>query len=234
MSLTTIAVPSGKVTEFCIKELYEFSGDLQQCANSTRGTIESDFQTFCCNGKIIDTTQDLWSIKAWRARNGTALSLDLADLVCCGVAGPQRGGIQPIPTGVETTCTQGTATPLASLAATSSANAQPYLVTYTSAAGVGSSLGDYVPTNTPYCFWADTAHGIATTSVVVPTAQITSLPPATTDRFGQRISSTVTTTRTTSVRTVSTSTSDGKSRCSVASWKDLLVLGFAAGLCLMN
>ena len=31
-----------------------------ECANSTSGTQQSDFQTFCCDGDIRDTARSMW------------------------------------------------------------------------------------------------------------------------------------------------------------------------------
>lgn len=138
----------------------------QQCANSTRGTTESDFQTICCDGNIVDTRKDLFRDHG---------PVDLADLVCCRLQGPQMGGLLPLPNGPATGCSTGTHVPLASLAATNTRNAQGYLVTYTSASyGIGTT-GDFVPTQTPYCLWAYTASAVAMSNITVPAAQIASL-----------------------------------------------------------
>lgn len=174
MSSITTAVPSGTGYDWCIKQLYANFGstEIAQCANSSRGTTESDFETICCDGMIIDQTQNLYS---WEPRNGPTY-VDLANLVCCQIEGPQMGGLQPIAPDNGLTCTTGTPTPLASMAATNTANAQIYPLTFTSASGVSPNIGDMLWTGTPYCLWADTAHGVAMMEVTVPAATISTLP----------------------------------------------------------
>jgi hypothetical protein len=139
----------------------------QTCANSTRGTSDSDFTTICCDGDIIDTKFDLF-------RSSRGKSIDLADLVCCRIQGAQTGGLLPLPTNTATECASGTPVPLVSLAATNTQIAQGYLVTYTSASFGTGTTGDFIPTETPYCLWALTK-GVSVTNVTVPAAQITSL-----------------------------------------------------------
>lgn len=112
----------------------------------------------------IDASQDLYG-----SRNST--TVDLQDLVCWSVQGPQMGGILPLRTNAYDECAEGTPTPLASLAATNTGNAQLYVVTYTSASFGETTTGDYIPTEMPYCLWADTAHGVAMTEITVPAAQ---------------------------------------------------------------
>lgn len=167
MSSIITAVPSGLITDWCIKPPYlSTQSNPQQCANSTRGTLESDFETICCDGTIVNTVRDL--------RLGGPISL--TDLICCRLLGPQAGGLLPLPTNAATECASGTPTPLASLAATNSGNVQGYLVTYTSASfGSGTIVGDYVPTQTPYCLWAYTAGGAVLTNVTVAVAEIATL-----------------------------------------------------------
>ncbi|KAJ4297981.1 hypothetical protein N0V90_005880 [Kalmusia sp. IMI 367209] len=186
MSIST-QVPTGPIRDFewCYAPLYEF-GDptlatppIYSCANSTRGTKDSDFETFCCDGQIIGFYS-----------SGLRVNSDFTfeDLQCCRIQEPQMGGIGPIPEDNGQTCTAtATPTPLASLAATGTANAQPYIVTYLSAKQEGSTLTDWVVRETPYCFWVDTKHGVEMTSVEVPKAQVTTLPPETTDIFGDPI-----------------------------------------------
>lgn len=185
MSSIATAVPSGVIEEWCIRSLYDFSDELNTCANSSRGTTESDFQTICCDGWIIDSAFDLYKYEPNRT---DPVYVDIDDLVCCRVQGAQQGGLQPIIQGNGLTCTTGTPTPLASMAATNIGNAQNYLATYTSASfGASDEVGDYIPTATPYCLWADTARGIAMQSITVPEAKISALPPATTDRWGDPV-----------------------------------------------
>jgi hypothetical protein len=153
MSSVVTAVPSGLVQDWCIQQPWLMSlDDRQQCANSTRGTVESDFETICCDGQIVD------------ARDGSPGGgpIDLADLVCCRVQGPQTGGILPLPTNAQTECGTG--------------NAQGFLVTYTSASYGTSTTGDFVPTHTPYCLWMNTKSGMeAMMSVTVQAAVVTTL-----------------------------------------------------------
>ena len=169
MSSIVTAVPSGPIQEWCIQTPWfgGFNVTPQQCANATRGTTESDFETICCDGSIVDIRKSLFG-----AGGGP---FDLADLVCCRINGPQTGGLLPLPSGPATQCSAGTPVPLASLAATNTRNAQGYLVTYTSASFGSGTTGDFVPTQTPYCLWAYTASGVAMTNVTVPAAQITTL-----------------------------------------------------------
>lgn len=210
MSSITTAVPIGTGYEWCIKQLYANfdSTEIAECANSSRGTTESDFETICCDGMIIDQTQNLYS---WEPRHGKTY-VDLANLVCCHIDGPQQGGLQPILSNNGQTCTTGTPTPLASMAATNTANAQIYPLTFTSASGVSPNIGDMLWTATPYCLWADTAHGVAMMEVTVPAATISTLPigwpnsddplivaPTPTSTFGVPASSSGTTSRNSNV-----------------------------------
>ncbi|CZT25530.1 uncharacterized protein RCC_11263 [Ramularia collo-cygni] len=225
MSSITTAIPSGTIKEWCIYSLYDFNDELNTCANSTRGTTPSDFATICCDGWIIDSTFDLYE---YHPNRTTETYISLENLLCCRVQGPQQGGILPlIPNNNgQQTCTTGTPTPLASLVATNIHNAQNYAVTYTSASFGGSSgdvVGDYIPTKTPYCLWADTAHGIAMQSVTVDGARILTLPPATTDRWGDAI-----TTASSEV------TSFGASDASAASSSPTTTTSSAAGSSIMS
>ena len=177
MSSITTAVPHGPInTDWCIQDILFVDGNTPNgCANSTRGQKSSDFETICCVGDIVDTTQNLF---AFRITN----SINLANLVCCRIEGPQAGGFGPINT-VATACTEGTPTPLASMAATNTDNAALYRETFTSASFGGETPGDFVPTMTPTCLWVYTKTGMALRNVTVPAADITTLPPATTGYF---------------------------------------------------
>ncbi|OTA64119.1 hypothetical protein K449DRAFT_381050 [Hypoxylon sp. EC38] len=184
MSSITTVIPTGPIETWCVGTLTYYDGTKYQCANETNGTHESDFQTFCCNGEIINTVHDIWKPAFWKGDNH---SVNLADMVCCGISGPQAGGVLPLPS-ANTECNQGSPTPLASLAATNTDNAVPFKVTYTSASfGDDGTVGDFIPTNTPNCFFALTK-SVATTEITLPTPDITTLPPATTDQFGFPIS----------------------------------------------
>lgn len=157
---------------------------------------DSDFQTFCCNGDILDVTKDIWS-PAGIAAMGENHNLSIADMICCGLGGPQAGGLQGIPS-MHTSCSAGSPTPLASLANTNTDNAALYRVTYTSASFGDNTVGDFIPTETPRCFWAYTV-GAEMEEVTLPAPDITTLPPATTDAFGFSIETT--TSKTTPVST---------------------------------
>ncbi|KAI0837542.1 hypothetical protein F5Y06DRAFT_68425 [Hypoxylon sp. FL0890] len=185
MSSITTAIPTGPIETWCIGPIQYFDGSKYQCANETQGTKESDFQTFCCDGEIINSVHDIWKPAFW---NGKDHSVNLSDMICCGVSGPQAGGVLPLPS-ANTECNQGSPTPLASLAATNTDNAVPFRVTYTSASFGDNTVGDFIPTNTPSCFWAYT-ESVPTKEVTLPTPDITTLPPATTDQFGFPISTT--------------------------------------------
>ena len=184
MSSLTTAIPSGPITtDWCIQAAQDFYDKPNQCANTTLGQTPADFESICCDGAIVDNSQNLY------ARKQRPLSIDLANLTCCRVYGPQTGGIGPI-NNVGTACTAGTPTPLARLAATNTANAALYRVTYTSASFGETATGDYIPTETPTCLWAYTKTGVTLRNVTVLAAEIMTLPPATTDIYGRPIYST--------------------------------------------
>jgi len=167
MSSIVTAVPSGPIQTWCVKQPWiDPQNEIRdQCANATQGTTDSDFETICCDGSIVDTAKNLFD----------GGPVDLADLVCCQPQGPQSGGLQPLPTNAPTECSTGTPIPLASLAATNTDNAQDFLVTYTSASFGYSTTGDFIPTQIPYCLWAYTVSGVSLTNITVPVAQITTL-----------------------------------------------------------
>ncbi|KAM0716906.1 hypothetical protein Q7P37_006758 [Cladosporium fusiforme] len=182
-SSITTAVPSGLITtDWCVQEFIGWHGEPAECANSTLGQKPSDFGTICCAGNIIDTTKDMWSLH--RNANRT---VDLDNLVCCLVEGPQQGGIMPIAIH-RTQCEEGNPTPLVSFAATNTDNAAIWEATYTSAsisAGLETTVtGDFIPRETPTCLWVYTKTGVAMQNVTLPAADITTLPAPTTDEFG--------------------------------------------------
>jgi hypothetical protein len=207
MSSVVTAIPSGPVHDWCIKGPWwgDYKATRSECANATLGTFPSDYETICCNGDIVDTTKKL--------RFGDAI--DLADLVCCQLHGPQQGGIGPIISGPPTQCTSGSPVPLASLAATNTLNVQNYPVTYTSASVGSSTTGDFIPTEIPYCLWANTASGaVSLVNVTVPAAQITTLSSSSSAYSGVGMASMgtgISSTPTTSSKQSSTSTSDATS-----------------------
>ncbi|KAE9972287.1 hypothetical protein EG328_005106 [Venturia inaequalis] len=175
MSSIVTAIPSGVVKEWCIRGPILFgpvNPVFGECANSTRGTYPSDFETICCDGSIVDTTKDLF-------KAGRGQTINLENLICCRIQGAQQGGLMPLYAGSVTACTAGTPTPLASLAATNTKNAQSFLVTYTSASYGSSTTGDFIPTQSPNCLWAYTASGMAMTNVTVAAPEITTLSGST-------------------------------------------------------
>jgi hypothetical protein len=86
MSSIITAVPSGPIQDWCIQvPWFGLDNAPQQCANATRGTTESDFETISCDGSIVDTSKDIFS----------GGPIDLADLVCCRIQGPVRVSTSP-------------------------------------------------------------------------------------------------------------------------------------------
>lgn len=179
MASITTQIPTGPIRNayWCYQSLYDifsddhFKPDFNTCANSTLGTVDSDFQSFCCDGDIIGL-YDEWP----NARD----HFNFEELSCCRIQKPQQGGLGPIPDNNGRTCTAtAKPTPLASLAATNTANAQSYLITYLDASAIGTTWTDWTTRATPTCFWIDTAHGVAMTKVTVRAAAITTLPPDT-------------------------------------------------------
>lgn len=179
-SSITTAVPSGLITtDWCIQDSLNFDGEPNQCADSGENPL--DYGSICCTGDIVDTASDLY-------RFGNAnKTINLDTLVCCVAHEPQQGGLQPIATD-RTQCTQGNPTPLASFAATNTANAAVWDVTYSSASySVGASttvIDNFIPRQSPKCLWVYTKTGVAMRNVTVAAADITTLPAATTDRLG--------------------------------------------------
>lgn len=226
MSSIVTAVPSGVVQDWCIQSPW-FGNQIQQCANATRGTQESDYQTICCDGSIIDSSRDLYT-------GGPGGSINIDDLVCCRIQGPQAGGLGPPPMGPQTMCASGTPVPLTSLAATNTLNAQDYLVTYTSASFGGPTPEDYIPTETPYCLWANTKSGVAMATVTVPAARITTLSSSSynivTLNQTPASSETLSPSETTSAATQSTSTSSAGSLRSRVTFRNGHFLGI---LCIL-
>ena len=91
-----------------------------------------------------------------------------------------------------TACTAGKPTPLTRLAASNTANASLYRVTYTNASLGETATRDYIPTATPTFLWAYTKTGVTLRNVTVRAADIMTLLPATTDVYGRPIYSTST------------------------------------------
>lgn len=163
MSSIVTTVPTGTLPDWCIQlPWFGAFNKPQQCANSTRGTQESDYDTICCDGMIIDTKKSIYE--------GGPINIE--DLMCCRLDGPQQGGLHPLPVGKPTTCESGTPVPLTSLAATNTENAQNFLVSYTS---VPFGEPSFNLTQTPYCLWAYTKSGVAMKTTTLPAADITPL-----------------------------------------------------------
>ena len=121
-SSVTTAVPSGLIpSEWCIQDLLDWDDLPTQCAGS--GENPSDYSSICCAGSIVDTESNLWSSGSSRNR-----TVKLDSLVCCIQEGPQPGGILPF-TADPLACPDGKPTPLASFAATNTANDSDYEVT---------------------------------------------------------------------------------------------------------
>jgi hypothetical protein len=220
MSSIVTAIPSGSFLDWCVQQ--PWIGNIPQlCYGAGQ---ETDFETICCDGEIVDTSEELVSASA----------INLADVVCCRIQGPQPIPSAPFSEGSGTKCTTGTPVPLASLAATNIHNAQEYLVTYTTASFSTSS------TFVPLCLWVNTASGQAMMNVTVPGAQITTLsgasnPVGTAQATGGSETTTASATRSTSaVSTSGTTSSTGSasgsahSSGSAASLKKLCYLGLLA------
>lgn len=176
-SSITTSIPAGVIGgDWCIQNLEDVQHEPNQCADTAKHQVPSDFNTICCAGDIIDTTQDLWD---YRTRNET--EVDTANLVCCLYAKiPLDSSPSTSITNGRHTCSQGSPTPLASLAATNTENAALYLRTYTSAGayswtGTTGVYEDYVPTATPRCLWVYTKTGVPMNEVTVPTAMISTM-----------------------------------------------------------
>lgn len=175
-SVTTV-VPSGTIKNWCLAPQVSFDAEPYECANKTLGQKDSDYQTICCDGDIIDLTQDWW--QPYRPKSAGPLYFEMDNLRCCRLQGAQQGGIQPIDNNYRH-CSAGSPTPLASLAATNNKNAAPFLVTYTSASYGDHTTGDFIPAQVPTCIWMNTntalSDGVGVKTVTVPAASISTLP----------------------------------------------------------
>jgi len=191
MSSIVTAIPSGSFLDWCVQQ--PWIGNIPQlCYGAGQ---ETDFETICCDGEIVDTSEQLVSASA----------INLADVVCCRIQGPQAIPSALFNEGHDTKCTTGTPVPLASLAATNIHNAQEYLVTFTTASFSTSS------TFVPLCLWVNTASGQAMMNVTVPGAQITTLsgasnPVGTSQAAGGSETTTASATRSTSAASTTSGT----------------------------
>jgi hypothetical protein len=207
MSSITTAIPTGALplgTPWCMSPLLnplvmQKPHPFSECANSSAipPTVPSDFQTICCDGVIIDTTFDIWGeALAWVDNirmNATANwastnhRLNLDNLVCCREAGATqvRNGRLLVPTKCDAELR---ATPLASLAATNTNNAELYIATYYEGRlDMPTNKSQlYLQVQTPTCLFVPTAHeGVTMTEVQVPGADITTLPLKLTNSEGR-------------------------------------------------
>lgn len=163
MSVVT-AIPSGLIQHWCLAPLVAVD-PLLQCTNELLHTNGSDVETICCDGEIINGRKAI--------EGGEPM--DIRDLVCCRAQSTSPDvNVEPAPLFGRTTCVTGSAVPLASLAATNTKNAQPYLVTKTSVTLSMITTGDWVQTETGYCLWAATS-GIDMSTTTLPAAQVTTL-----------------------------------------------------------
>ncbi|KAI1395012.1 hypothetical protein F4819DRAFT_479809 [Hypoxylon fuscum] len=205
MSSVTTSIPTGAISEWCLVQRTTRS-DLfvPNCANAFRNSTAATpdaFQSICCDGYIVDTAADLYAAAPPNQLPDSAPDLgpahlhpvDLANLVCCAVAGTQTAALALTPSR-KTACAPGTpATPLASLAATNAANASLYSVAYASVTSSSSADPEATVTNdlwgwatasygasgTPMCFWANTASGYVD-GVAEVTVPVTYVAPTST------------------------------------------------------
>ncbi|KAM7210977.1 hypothetical protein V8F06_013633 [Rhypophila decipiens] len=200
MASITTSVPTGIISsnaEWCIMKMFAWGPNhppykYKECAKPTDAenpTQPQDFMTICCDGKIIDTSQDMY--KYFLRNNGLfSYPLELDNLVCCREAGVrQMGGVGPFPNPTRCPAVL-TPTPLASLAATNTKNAVPYLATYESGKWDDeiSDNVDWIRTETPECLWVQTTHpDVTLVEVQVPAAKITTLPFPVTDAWGETV-----------------------------------------------
>ncbi|KAK4206337.1 hypothetical protein QBC37DRAFT_300990 [Rhypophila decipiens] len=189
MASITTSIPTGILSSnaaWCMMEIFAWGPNhppykYKECDKPTDAenpTQPQDFLTICCDGTIIDTSQDM--DEYYLSNNGiSSYPLELDNLVCCREAGVrQMGGVGGFsnPTRCAAVLTP---TPLASLAATNTKNAVPYLATYESGKWDDeiSADVDWVKTRTPVCLWVQTTHPEVTlVEVQVPAAKITTLP----------------------------------------------------------
>ncbi|XXH01715.1 hypothetical protein Hte_008076 [Hypoxylon texense] len=151
LSSITTSVPTGLISEWCIQQrspraqLFGGAGGCPEPYRSGTSVSAADFQSFCCDGVIVNTAFDIYNDSTTRLSPPYGLPLasdgnhtrpvSLSDLVCCGVAGlPQSAALDPRPRPgpFRTACVPGAqrATPLLSLAASAASDASAFPVTY--------------------------------------------------------------------------------------------------------
>lgn len=230
MSSITTTIPAGPMRQWCLGSFdsapHDPSWDL--CLRDIEPNHEADYMTICCDGEVINEHLDIWKDLG---RNRT---LDLRDMVCCRQAGRNPGGLLPLPQDY-THCASGDPTPLASMAATNTDNAQNFAVTYISASG---GTADWTTQSTPTCLWANTKNISGTTEVMLPAAKITTLPPESGEAYSTSAEDSLTASRTASsssgtLTAASASTSAAQnvaSRFGTATWSrsSRLLLVFVA------
>ncbi|KAI1770098.1 hypothetical protein F4818DRAFT_433958 [Hypoxylon cercidicola] len=194
-SSVTTSVPTGAISEWCVQQRTPRSQLFGTgCPEPGRNGSAVDFQSICCDGVIVNTAFDMYNalppvpyvLPLATDENG-ARPVDLADLVCCGVAGTQSAALDPWPSPKTACAPNARPTPLLSLAASAASDASVFAVTYAptppaTAAdesatvtndiwGVGSPT--YGASGTPVCFWANTASGVdGLAEVTVPATYV--------------------------------------------------------------
>lgn len=186
MSIST-QIPTGLIhpSDRCIAPLYDFAhwsdpnptffscADFKNSRNASLNLKDSDFQAFCCKGGLLGS-------HGW-----LEAGLDFKDLECCVYGAQVFLESSHEGEGLKCTGRGRERTPLASLAATGTAEATPFVVTYQRGSRfVSEVIDDYtvtfevetVATEVPYCLWVDTVHGVQVTSVQVPAASVTAVP----------------------------------------------------------
>ena len=171
MSSVSTIVPTGALQSWCMTSFDpdETNPFWDACGRETKNAT-ADFQTICCDGEIIDTELNIWA--GLQRESNEPLYLQMEDMVCCRQAGRNPGGLLPLNTDY-TQCASGEPTPLASMAATNTENAQNFAVTYISAS---AGTADWTTRSSPSCIWINTKSVDGTTAVVLPAADITTLP----------------------------------------------------------
>ncbi|KAI6083063.1 hypothetical protein F4821DRAFT_245565 [Hypoxylon rubiginosum] len=197
VSITT-SVPTGAISDWCIQERTPrsnlFGSGCPEPYRNGTNLSPDDFQSFCCDGVIVNTAFDMYNdsdtspyILLASDDNGTH-PVNLSDLVCCGVSGTQSAALGLVPS-LKTACAPGTqATPLLSLAASVASDASVFPVTYAptsfatttdnpSATVTNDLWGWATPTygasGTPVCFWANTVSGVdGLAEVTVPATYV--------------------------------------------------------------
>ncbi|KAI4859814.1 hypothetical protein F4820DRAFT_438693 [Hypoxylon rubiginosum] len=192
LSFVTTLVPTGAISEWCVKERTPraqlFGG--AACPDNNYYRNASDFQSFCCDGPIVNTAFDMYNSSATSrpspyplplASDGNgARTVYLSDLVCCGLAGTQPPAALDLWPSLKTACATSVQqpTPLLSLAASAASDAGVFPVTYapTSSLAATATTGDesatvtndlwgwasptYGASGTPVCFYVNTVDGV--------------------------------------------------------------------------